>query len=103
MHITKRKVGLLLICAIFFTSWIITHVHAADVANNNQPKSAWQYDTFDYPPDASTLDSNLNGLAKTGWEIISVSKYMDPNSGLRACVTAKIPITPGSNSYKSGN
>jgi hypothetical protein len=54
-------------------------------------------------PAVFTPDSSLNGLDKAEWKIISVSKYMDPNLGLRACVTAKIRITPRSNSYKSGN
>jgi hypothetical protein len=99
----KLKVGLLIICTIFITGWIVTHVHAADATTNNQSKIAWQYNTFDCPSDDSYLDKDLNDFAKKGWEIISVSKYVDPSQGLRACVTAKIQIVPGTNSYKSGN
>ncbi len=99
----KLKIGLLVTGATFIACLVVTHLNAADAPAGKQVKSAWQYGTFDYLPDVSTLDSDLNGLAKSGWEIISVSKYMDPNLGLRACVAAKIQIVPGTNSYKSGN
>jgi len=91
------------VCAIFLGCITATHLRAADAPAEKQVKSAWQYNIFDYPADGPTLDSNLNGLAKSGWEIISVSKYVDPNQGLLACVAARIKIVPGTNSYQSGN
>jgi len=103
MKTNTIKIGLLLACVTLLTCLVVAHLNAADTVASTQVKSAWQYGTFDFPPDGPTLDSNLNDLAKHGWEIISVSKYVDPNLGLQACVAVKIKIVPGKNSYKSGN
>jgi hypothetical protein len=103
----KLKIGLLLACSSILAGLIVTQLRAADAAVPKHMPSEWQYQTFNKTADY-TLDEELNKLAKDGWEIVSVSYYMDTDavSGYpdhhRAFVTAKKYLVGESNPLKKG-
>ena len=62
---------------------------ASDSTSTQPVKVKWQFEAFDSLP--GTLEQQMNGLADTGWEIVSVSRYALPDSTTKTLIVAKIP------------